>query len=114
MERDGVVYRGLLYAGLMLTPAGPQVLEFNCRFGDPETQAMLPRLRDGPGGAAARLRGRPLSDLKVALVDDACVTVVLASGGYPGAPTGLEIHGLRTPSAGVGLRVPCGHDGAGR
>jgi phosphoribosylamine--glycine ligase len=100
MARDGVVYHGLLYAGLMLTPAGPQVIEFNCRFGDPETEAVLPRLRTDLAELLLACADGRLSDVKIDLVDDAAVTVVLASGGYPGVyETGLEIHGLPEAAA---------------
>jgi phosphoribosylamine---glycine ligase len=84
MSRRGTPYHGVLYAGLMLTDAGPKVLEFNCRFGDPETQAVLPRLRSDlvelcrasrePGG---------LAGIEADFGDDWAVTVVLASAGYP-------------------------------
>ena len=100
MARDGVVYHGLLYAGLMLTPAGPQVIEFNCRFGDPETEAVLPRLRTDLAEMLFACADGRLSDVKVDLVDDAAVTVVLASGGYPGTyETGREIYGLSEAAA---------------
>ena len=100
MARDGVVYHGLLYAGLMLTPAGPQVIEFNCRFGDPETEAVLPRLRSDLAELLFACADGRLSDVKIDLADDAAVTVVLASGGYPGDhETGLEIHGLPEAAA---------------
>jgi len=100
MARDGVVYHGLLYAGLMLTPAGPQVIEFNCRFGDPETEAVLPRLRTDLAELLLACADGRLSDVKIDLVEDAAVTVVLASGGYPGAyETGVEIHGLPEAAA---------------
>jgi len=95
LRERGVRYRGVLYAGLMLTEEGPKVLEFNCRFGDPETQAILPRLdSDLAELLDAAARGR-LRDHKVAWRPEACVTVVLASGGYPGSyETGLPIAGL--------------------
>jgi phosphoribosylamine--glycine ligase len=95
LRERGVRYRGVLYAGLMLTEDGPKVLEFNCRFGDPETQAILPRLdTDLAELLDATARGR-LGDHKVSWSPEACVTVVLASGGYPGPyETGVPIEGL--------------------
>ncbi len=93
MAADGCPFVGVLYAGIMLTPTGPQVLEFNCRFGDPETQVILPLL------------DVPLADVLLDVVhsrqpalrwaDQSAVCVVLASGGYPGQfRTGLSISGL--------------------
>ena len=98
MRRRGTPFHGVLYAGLMMTPDGPKVLEYNCRFGDPETQAVLPRLRsdilellDG----ATRAGG--LAGVEVEWTDEWAVTVVLASAGYPeSASTGDEIRGLRS------------------
>lgn len=95
LEAEGLAYRGVLYAGLMLTQDGPQVLEFNCRFGDPETQVILPRLGSDLGEALARCARGDLGALRLARMEDACVGVVLASGGYPGAVrTGFPIDGL--------------------
>ena len=95
LRRRGIEYRGVLYAGLMFTAAGPKVLEFNCRFGDPETQAILPRW-DGDLGAAllACAEGR-LDPDRVRWRPEACVSVVMAAGGYPGAyRKGDPIEGL--------------------
>ena len=96
MALRGSPYRGALYCGLMLTDDGPRVLEFNCRFGDPETQALMPRLVSDP--VEAMLAGATGSLDDVALVewsDNPVVAVVMVSGGYPGSyQTGLEIHGL--------------------
>ncbi|HEU0014998.1 MAG TPA: phosphoribosylamine--glycine ligase [Longimicrobium sp.] len=86
-------FQGLLYAGLMLTPDGPRVVEFNCRFGDPETQAVLPLL-DSPllDPMLAIARGDGISGARLAWRAGAAVTTVLASGGYPGDyPTGVRI-----------------------
>jgi len=90
----GAPYRGVLYAGLMLTADGPKVIEYNVRFGDPECQVVIPRLASDLGElCTAAARGAALPP--VTFDDDACVTVVLASGGYPSAPaTGERITGL--------------------
>jgi phosphoribosylamine--glycine ligase len=112
LARRGVPFHGVLYAGLMMTAQGAKVLEFNVRFGDPETQAILPRLRSDllellelattPGGLAdARLQWAP----------ETAVTVVLASGGYPaGSSSGDVISGLEAVPAGVSVT----HAGTGR
>jgi phosphoribosylamine--glycine ligase len=93
---DGAPFVGALYAGLALTSKGPKVIEFNARFGDPETQALLPRLRsDFAELAMMTATGQLGPDHHLEWSPDACVSVVLASGGYPGAyETGYEIHGL--------------------
>jgi phosphoribosylamine---glycine ligase len=91
----GVPYQGLLYAGLMLTADGPRVLEFNCRFGDPETQAILPRLEGDLLPALAAAAEGSLAGVELAAAADAAVTVVLASPGYPDAPeTGMPLGGI--------------------
>lgn len=96
MARDGFPYRGVLYAGLMLTADGPQVIEFNARFGDPEAQVLLPML---DGDVARALLGtargdRSLMESSVSLRDGAAVGVVIAAPGYPSAPeTGGRIDG---------------------
>lgn len=98
LRRRGIVYRGVLYAGLMLTSDGPKVLEFNCRFGDPETQALLPLL-DGDFAAVllAAAQGHLEAAPPLQWRSGVCVTVVLASGGYPGSyRTGLPIEGVET------------------
>jgi phosphoribosylamine---glycine ligase len=113
MEAEGVRYRGVLYAGLMVTDEGPKVLEFNCRFGDPETQAIVPRLRsDLAEMLLACLEGN-LGDHKAQWSSETCVTVVLASGGYPGPyDTGLEIEGIRDAEGIEGVLVF--HAGTGK
>ena len=96
MRDRGTPFHGVLYAGLMLTAGGPKVLEFNVRFGDPETQAVLPRLRSDLLElllAASRTDG--LEGLELDWRQEWAVTLVLASAGYPTSPrTGEEIHGL--------------------
>ena len=93
MAAEGHPFRGLLYAGLMLTPEGPKVVEFNCRFGDPETQVVLPLLRSSllePMLAVAR--GESIAGLALEWSPGAAATTVLASGGYPGDyPSGVPI-----------------------
>jgi phosphoribosylamine--glycine ligase len=95
MAAEGVAYRGVLYAGLMLTEAGPMVLEFNCRFGDPESQAILPLLASEPATLFRACAEGALGAIAADLRAEACVTVVVASAGYPGpVRPGLEIAGL--------------------
>jgi len=95
LKRRGILYRGVLYAGLMITELGPRVLEFNCRFGDPETQALLPRLKtDLVDIMEATIDGR-LSEITLSWKPDPAVCVIMSSGGYPGKyEKGKEIHGL--------------------
>jgi phosphoribosylamine--glycine ligase len=78
----GIAYKGVLYAGLMLTPDGPKILEYNVRFGDPEAQAVLPRYA-GDFGRLCLDAATGSADLDVAFGDEACVMVVLAAEGYP-------------------------------
>ena len=95
MNKEGKPYRGLLYVGLMMTSEGPKVLEFNARFGDPETQVLLPRLKtDLVEIMQAIIDGR-LDEISIEWSSEPCVGVVMASGGYPGKyQTGYEIAGL--------------------
>ncbi len=106
MAAEGRPYQGVLYAGLMLTAAGPRVLEYNVRFGDPECQVLMLRLAGDLlplCEAVAVGRGLPSA---VAWRPEAAVCVVLASGGYPGPyPTGLPIHGLERAAARAGVVV---------
>jgi phosphoribosylamine---glycine ligase len=117
LKRTGIDYRGVLYAGLMLTPDGPKVLEYNVRFGDPEAQAVLPRLASDLAALLEQAAAGDLYDTP-AFVDDACVTVVLASEGYPASPrTSDVIEGIEEASALPGVTVFCagvGRDDAGR
>ena len=106
LREEGSGYRGLLYAGLMLTTDGPKVVEFNCRFGDPETEAVIPRLRSDLAELLISCATDRLADAKVDWTDEASVTVVLTSGGYPGPyTTGFEIHGLAEAAAVEGVSV---------
>jgi phosphoribosylamine--glycine ligase len=95
MKAEGAEYKGVLYCGLMMTARGPMVLEFNCRFGDPETQPILMRLEsDLVEAMEASIDGRT-SDGDFKWSNDAAVCVVIASGGYPGAyEAGKKITGL--------------------
>jgi len=95
MQKEGYPYRGVLYAGLMLTDEGPKLLEFNVRFGDPESQAIFPRLKgDLVEAIEATIDGR-LDKVKLEWDERPCVCVVMASGGYPGSyEKGKEIFGL--------------------
>lgn len=105
LRRRGIDYRGVLYCGLMLTAEGPRVLEYNVRFGDPETQAVLPRYA---GDLAALLAEAAAGDVRStpAWDDRAAVTVVLATEGYPAAPrTGDPIAGLDEARAVPGVTV---------
>jgi phosphoribosylamine--glycine ligase len=106
MAAEGITYSGVLYGGLMLTGGGPKVLEFNVRFGDPETQAVLPRLSsDLVPGLLATIDGT-VSDLSMEWSPEYCVCVVVASGGYPGKyRTGIPIKGLKAASDDPGVKV---------
>jgi phosphoribosylamine--glycine ligase len=100
LAERGTPFVGLLYAGLMLTDKGPSVLEFNCRFGDPETQAILPRLEGDLLGALAGAAEGALGGIELSVGPDAAVTVVLAARGYPEAPEpGVELRGLNEAEA---------------
>jgi len=106
MRDEGKEFRGILYCGLMMTARGPMVLEFNCRFGDPETQPILMRLEsDLVDAMEASIEGRA-SDGDFKWSSDAAVCVVLASGGYPGTyETGKKILGLEEADAVEGVKV---------
>lgn len=95
LRREGIDFRGVLYAGLMLTPAGPKVLEFNCRFGDPECQALMARFDSDLLEVLLSTGARTLDELQIRWSPAASCVVVLASQGYPERPkTGLPIEGL--------------------
>ncbi|MFH1015374.1 MAG: phosphoribosylamine--glycine ligase [Chloroflexota bacterium] len=95
LAAEGRPYRGVLYGGLMITPSGPKALEFNARFGDPEAQVILPRLKTDLVDIILAILENKLAEMKIEWSEDACVGVVMASGGYPGNyKTGFPIHGL--------------------
>jgi len=95
MAQEGTPYKGIIYAGLMIAADGPKVLEFNARFGDPETQAILPRLQTDLVDILLAVVDNKLSKVVAQWNEDACVGVVMASGGYPGSyKTGFKITGL--------------------
>ena len=113
MADEGCPFKGVLYAGLMITDAGPMLLEFNVRFGDPETQAVLPRLRSDIVPALLAARDGVLDHLDLRWRDEAALAVVMAARGYPGAyekgarignlgPAG-ELPGVRVFHAGTAL-----------
>ena len=92
---SGITYKGVLYAGLMMTAGGPKVLEFNVRFGDPETQVVLPLLNSDLIDIILCVVNGNLNDVKIEWQQNACVGVVMSSGGYPGSyQKGLPIIGL--------------------
>ncbi|MGF2949168.1 phosphoribosylamine--glycine ligase [Microbacterium alcoholitolerans] len=107
LDAEGTPFIGLLYAGLILTPAGVRVIEFNARFGDPETQVVLPRLctplsRLLLSAASGHLEDEPLPEFS----DDVAITVVLASEGYPEAPqTGRMVEGLAEAASVDGVSI---------
>lgn len=106
MVARGTPFRGILFAGLMLTASGPRLVEYNVRFGDPECQAILPRLRsDLLPGLIAACEGE-LSRFDLRFRDDACVSIVMAARGYPDAPVpGSVIDGLEAAAAVPGALV---------
>ncbi len=96
MNKEGRKFKGILYFGLMITGDGPKVIEYNARFGDPETQVVLPRLKTDLLEIFDAIIDERLSDIKIEWSDNAAVCVIAASGGYPGKyATGLEISGLK-------------------
>ena len=95
MNKEGRTFKGCLYFGLMLTPKGPKVIEYNCRFGDPETQVVLPRLQTDIVDIFDAINNETLDKLDIKWSNQACTCVIMASGGYPKAYNkGVEIKGL--------------------
>ena len=100
LAHRGIPYRGILYAGLMITAHGPQVLEFNCRFGDPEAQVILPLLKTDPLTAMTACLDGTLNQTPVHWANQSLVAVAMVSGGYPGPyATGFPITGLTDPDS---------------
>lgn len=101
MNKEGRTFKGCLYFGLMLTPKGPKVIEYNCRFGDPETQVVLPRLKTDIIDIFEAINNGTLAELDIEWADEACACVIAASGGYPKSyPKGIEITGLENGQKG--------------
>ncbi len=95
MEKEGRPFKGCLYFGLMLTKDGPKVIEYNSRFGDPETQVVLPRLKTDLVDILLAVVEERLDDIEIQWSDDAAACVVMASGGYPAAyQKGIEMFGM--------------------
>ena len=95
MQKEGCPFKGCLYFGLMLTPDGPKVIEYNCRFGDPETQVVLPLLESDLLKIMLATTNGTLAETEVKFSDGAAACVILASGGYPlSYEKGKEISGL--------------------
>ncbi|MFC1517850.1 phosphoribosylamine--glycine ligase [Candidatus Margulisiibacteriota bacterium] len=95
MAKEGAPYKGILYAGLMITKDGPKVIEFNCRFGDPETQVVIPRLKSDLLDSMLACVDGTVDQLELSWQEGAAVCVVLAADGYPGSyEKGIEIKGL--------------------
>jgi phosphoribosylamine--glycine ligase len=110
LAQEGREFRGVLYAGLMITAEGPRVLEFNARFGDPETEAILPRLQGDLAAVLEACARGDLSGRELQWKNEACAAVVLASEGYPGTcQTGHPIRGLADAEA--DSRVTVFHSG---
>ncbi|GAC1536936.1 MAG: phosphoribosylamine--glycine ligase [Acidimicrobiales bacterium] len=117
LRARGIDYRGVLYAGIMLTPDGLRVLEYNVRFGDPEAQVVLPRVDDDLAAWLAAAAAGALPPGAPSVSSDACVTVVMAAAGYPTAPrTGDAVSGIAEAAILPGVRVyqagTTGADGA--
>ena len=100
LKAEGITYKGVIYFGLMLTPNGPRVVEYNSRFGDPETQCILPRLKTDLYEIFDKIIDEKLNELDIQWDDGACCCVVAASGGYPVKyQSGYEISGIEEAEA---------------
>lgn len=106
MNQEGRPFKGVIYFGLMLTADGPKVIEYNARFGDPEAQVVLPRLKTDLVDIIEAIMKEQLSGQEIIWSDDACACVVMASGGYPGSyKKGIEIEGLNADGQREGATV---------
>ena len=106
LARQGTPFRGILFAGLMLTADGPKLIEFNARFGDPECQALVLRLQSDLLAALLAACDGELAHFDLRWRDEAAIAVVMAARGYPGEPVkGSEIRGLERAAAMAGVRV---------
>src|SRR5262249_54984734 len=106
LAADGIQYQGFLYIGLMLTSDGPKVLEFNCRLGDPETQAIAARIDFDLADVLADVAEGRLDPSKLKWKQEASACVVLASGGYPGKfEVGKRIDGLTGLDGRTGVKI---------
>jgi len=106
MHARGIPYAGVLYLGLMFTKDGPKLVEYNCRFGDPETQVLMPRLKSDLLTALIAMRDGMLDQIELRWSDEIALTVAMASKGYPGAyEKGHEIHGLDAAAALPGVQI---------
>ncbi len=116
MQTRGIPFKGVLFAGLMITAEGPKLIEYNARFGDPETQVLMMRLKSDLLPALLAAVDGVLDRFDMRWHDDAALTVVLAANGYPGTPeVGTEIKGLEAASScRRGADLPCRHAPRGR
>ncbi|HXP04351.1 MAG TPA: phosphoribosylamine--glycine ligase [Stellaceae bacterium] len=106
MARDGHPYKGVLYAGLMLTAEGPKLIEYNCRFGDPECQALMMRLQSDLVPALLATRDGILNRVDLRWYDESAICVVMAANGYPDDPQrGTEIRGLAAAGAEPDVKI---------
>ncbi len=106
MARDGTPYKGVLYAGLMLTAEGPKLIEYNCRFGDPECQPLMMRLQSDLVPALLATRDGILNRVDLRWYDQSAICVVMAANGYPDDPQrGTEIRGLDKAGADPDVKI---------
>ena len=108
MNAENRTFKGVLYFGLMKTADGVKVIEYNCRFGDPETQVVLPRLKSDLCEIFNAVIDQRLDEIDIEWNDDACVCVVMASGGYPkNYEKGYKIDGTKTSGEFGSTCIPC-------